>query len=135
MRVHSQPFRSRNRDNGRCVPSQQIPNSSAQSNKDKTLRHLEGSSAPKFTGVSTGSRTHLAGIHGCWREVRLNVYRFKAEKEEDTLAYRQAAQKVGSCATFIYTSGTTGPPKAVMISHDSYMWTCDAIGKVVEVDK
>lgn len=37
------------------------------------------------------------------------------------------SQKAGSCATFIYTSGTTGPPKAVMISHDSYTWVTDAI--------
>ena len=37
--------------------------------------------------------------------------------------------KPGNCCTFIYTSGTTGPPKAVMISHDSYTWTADAIGR------
>ena len=37
--------------------------------------------------------------------------------------------KPGNCCTFIYTSGTTGPPKAVMISHDSYTWVTDAIGR------
>lgn len=36
--------------------------------------------------------------------------------------------KPGNCCTFIYTSGTTGPPKAVMISHDSYTWVTDSIG-------
>ena len=39
------------------------------------------------------------------------------------------AAKPGNCCTFIYTSGTTGPPKAVMISHDSYTWVADATGK------
>lgn len=44
------------------------------------------------------------------------------------------AAKPGNCCTFIYTSGTTGPPKAVMISHDSYTWVTDAVGKRFKFD-
>lgn len=44
------------------------------------------------------------------------------------------SQKAGSCATFIYTSGTTGPPKAVMISHDSYTWVTDAISSNLKIN-
>ena len=45
------------------------------------------------------------------------------------MEYRGDIQKPGNCATFIYTSGTTGPPKAVMISHDSYTYICANVAK------
>jgi len=95
---------------------------------------LEGNCAPRLAFGIEGSSAHLELIHGLWRQVKFDLYRFKPEKEEDTIEYRQAAQKPGSCATFIYTSGTTGPPKAVMISHDNYTWTTNAIGKTVGLD-
>ena len=53
---------------------------------------------------------------------------YKPSKKEDELEERMNMAKPGNCCTFIYTSGTTGPPKAVMISHDNYTWTADAIG-------
>lgn len=54
---------------------------------------------------------------------------FKPNCVEDELSFRMNQSKPGNCCTFIYTSGTTGPPKAVMISHDSYTWVTDAIGR------
>lgn len=54
---------------------------------------------------------------------------YKPESTEDELEHRMQIAKPGNCCTFIYTSGTTGPPKAVMISHDNYTWTTDAIGR------
>ncbi len=39
------------------------------------------------------------------------------------LKVRIKEQKPGSCIKLIYTSGTTGLPKAVMISHDNFVWT------------
>jgi long-chain-fatty-acid--CoA ligase ACSBG len=58
----------------------------------------------------------------------------KAINKKDELEYRMSMAKPGNCCTFIYTSGTTGPPKAVMISHDNYTWTVDAIGHTRSFD-
>ena len=57
------------------------------------------------------------------------LFRYKPTRVEDTMEYRGDVQKPGNCATFIYTSGTTGPPKAVMISHDSYTYICATVAK------
>lgn len=54
--------------------------------------------------------------------------KFKPKRPEDELEYRMRLSKPGNCCTFIYTSGTTGPPKAVMISHDSYTWVVESLG-------
>ena len=60
--------------------------------------------------------------------------KFKATRPEDEVEYRMRLAKPGNCCTFIYTSGTTGPPKAVMISHDSYTWVTDALGEHFKIN-
>jgi long-chain-fatty-acid--CoA ligase ACSBG len=40
----------------------------------------------------------------------------------DVVARRSASVRPGHCANLIYTSGTTGNPKAVMLSHDNYIF-------------
>ena len=40
----------------------------------------------------------------------------------DVVARRSNAVRPGHCANLIYTSGTTGNPKAVMLSHDNYIY-------------
>jgi acyl-CoA synthetase (AMP-forming)/AMP-acid ligase II len=77
----------------------------------------------------------VEGVHGVRLEgVEPIVFSYKPGKKEDTVEWRMDAQKAGSCATFIYTSGTTGPPKAVMISHDSYTWVTDAISTNLKIN-
>uniref|UniRef100_K3W526 AMP-dependent synthetase/ligase domain-containing protein n=1 Tax=Globisporangium ultimum (strain ATCC 200006 / CBS 805.95 / DAOM BR144) TaxID=431595 RepID=K3W526_GLOUD len=48
------------------------------------------------------------------------------------LAERMDVQKPGHCCTLIYTSGTTGDPKAVMISHDNFIWTIRSVMGMIE---
>lgn len=48
------------------------------------------------------------------------------------LVQAQHASEPTGLATLIYTSGTTGPPKAVMITHQSVVWTGDSTMKAVE---
>lgn len=55
--------------------------------------------------------------------------KFQPKCENDTIEVRQAKQRPGNCATFIYTSGTTGMPKAVMVSHDGYVFLLEIIMK------
>jgi long-chain acyl-CoA synthetase len=36
-------------------------------------------------------------------------------------------------ATLIYTSGTTGEPKGVMLTHHSFLFQMDRLGKILEL--
>ena len=45
------------------------------------------------------------------------------ETEESALDERISGIKLEDLATLIYTSGTTGPPKGVMLSHDTLIFT------------
>jgi len=47
--------------------------------------------------------------------------------EESALDARAKAVKPNSCGALIYTSGTTGRPKAVMISHDTFIYETSAV--------
>ena len=53
----------------------------------------------------------------------LNFSFKKTDNYKKKLENRIADQQPGNCIKLIYTSGTTGPPKAVMISHDNFVWT------------
>jgi long-chain-fatty-acid--CoA ligase ACSBG len=57
--------------------------------------------------------------------------KYKPENPADLLENRMSS---ASCCTFIYISGTPGPPKAVMISHDNYTWTADAVNRRFQFD-
>lgn len=47
---------------------------------------------------------------------------------------RIASQKADDVCTLIYTSGTTGDPKAVMITHENFVWTAAAILDALHVE-
>lgn len=53
---------------------------------------------------------------------------------EAALSERLANLHEDDTSTYIYTSGTTGPPKAVMLSHKSVLWTTEVLLELVEND-
>ena len=55
-----------------------------------------------------------------WNEI-INIG--KNSKVEIELKARKDLHKPGTCCGIVYTSGTTGKPKAVMLSHDNFIWT------------
>mmetsp|Transcript_66727 Transcript_66727/g.215732 ORF Transcript_66727/g.215732 Transcript_66727/m.215732 type:complete len:754 (-) Transcript_66727:306-2567(-) len=72
--------------------------------------------------VPTGQKVEVAGLGSIpiisWQEM-LKM----GDKGSDTdLSKRLSSTKPGHCAALIYTSGTTGEPKAVMISHDNFIF-------------
>jgi len=89
--------------------------------------------------VEIHQKTQLEGII-CWdedldltqakKECSCEVYGYQefmnlgSSVEDAELEKRWSNIRPGHCASLIYTSGTTGRPKAVMISHDNYTWTC-----------
>lgn len=66
-------------------------------------------------------------------KVSIPIYTFSEFQElgknvsDADLKARVDAQKPNQICTLIYTSGTTGNPKAVMLTHDNIIWTCDAL--------
>jgi len=50
---------------------------------------------------------------------------------DDEVISRFDKIKPGHCAGLIYTSGTTGNPKAVMMSHDNFIWTFKSFNESV----
>lgn len=56
-------------------------------------------------------------------------HNFKPQSEAEDINVRMKKCRPGHCATLIYTSGTTGAPKAVMLSHDNYVWGAVEIAK------
>lgn len=50
---------------------------------------------------------------------------------DEQLKERMDGVQPGECAALIYTSGTTGQPKAVMISHDSLVFTASSVLKSI----
>jgi len=50
---------------------------------------------------------------------------------DDEINKRVAETRPGHCAGLIYTSGTTGEPKAVMISHDSFIYESQMVINMV----
>ena len=66
---------------------------------------------------------HMKGKVFTWEQFLARGDSFVATKAEDTIESHMNSIRPGNCATFIYTSGTTGMPKAVMVTHDNYVWT------------
>ncbi|KRX10345.1 hypothetical protein PPERSA_03652 [Pseudocohnilembus persalinus] len=62
-----------------------------------------------------------------WNQLLEKGRMFRATTQEDNIEYRQENVTPGQCCTLVYTSGTTGNPKGVMLSHDNYTWTAQAI--------
>ena len=130
LRLHRQPFGSRSCGYGGCYAFRQIHESFGSGQGHQVFYYLEGRTACQYSSGITWESVFVEGFYGhWWQRVRTVLFRYKPTRVEDTMEYRGDIQKPGNCATFIYTSGTTGPPKAVMISHDSYTYICANVAK------
>lgn len=62
-----------------------------------------------------------------------NVIELGAKADGQKAAERRSSIDPKGVSTLIYTSGTTGPPKAVMLSHQSIVWTVKTATDVLNV--
>lgn len=118
-----------------------IYNSSAPEQIEYLVNHCEATIAvaddaeflERFRSVR-GSLTTLTHLGVLGSEAPEDVFTWDSLMEQEPVDLEHAATlaKPEDLATLIYTSGTTGAPKAVMLTHETVVWTCITTLKLLE---